>query len=107
MVIKFSNAHLEALAKDEPVQGQAKFDKQATFTLKKTLRILQRMPDTNSLKALDSLQFEGLNGDMKDLYAVRVDSNSKLIFGIERDRMIVNDIIIVKELLQKDASDAS
>jgi len=100
MVVKFSNAHLEALAKDEPVQGQTQqLDKQATFTLKKTLRILQRMPDTNSLKALDSLQFEGLNGDMKDLYAVRVDSNSKLIFGIERDRMIVNDIIIVKELL--------
>ena len=39
MVIKFSNTHLEALAKDEPVQGQAKFDKQATFTLKKTLSI--------------------------------------------------------------------
>jgi len=80
MVIKFSNTHLEALAKDEPVQGQAKFDKQATFTLKKTLRILQRMPDTNSLKALDSLQFEGLNGDMKDLYAVRVDSKSLFKF---------------------------
>lgn len=101
MVIKFGNTHLEALTKGEPVQGEGQLDKQAIFMLKKTLRILQRMPDADSLKVLDSLQFEDLNGDMKDLYAVRVDSNSKLVFAIERDRMIVNDVIIVKELIQQ------
>lgn len=96
MVIKFNNTHLEALAKDESVHTETKFDK---FTFKKALKILQGMPDVQSLRALGSLHFENLADDMKDLYAIRVGPNFKLIFAIEKDNMMFNNIIIIKELL--------
>lgn len=96
MVIKFNNTHLEALAKDESVHTETEFDK---FTFKKTLKILQGMPDLQSLRALGSLHFENLDDDMKNLYAIRVDSNFKLIFSIEKDNLMLNNIIIIKELL--------
>lgn len=97
MVIKFDNIQLETLVKDESIQGELLLDEHAIFKLKNTLRILQRMPDADSLRALGSLRFESLD-DINGLYAVRAGITYKLIFAIEKDIAIANDVIVIKEL---------
>ncbi len=98
MVIKFSDEYLENLAKDKPVKGKPRFDKQVITKFKKTLKILQRSPDSHSLRAFASLNFESLKGDRKGYYSVRVDYHFRLIFTIEKDVVQVSEVITVEEL---------
>lgn len=97
MIIKFNNSYLEGLAKDE-VKGKPKFGKHVIVKYKKTLKILQRMPDTRSLSTLNSLNFEALRGNRKGYFSVRVDYHYRLIFSIEHDIITVSEIIIIEEL---------
>ena len=98
MLIKFSNSYLECIAKDEQIKGKPKYDKHVIIKFKKTLKILQRIPDTKSLRALNSLNFEGLKGKMQGFYSVRVDYHYRLIFSIEENLVTISEIIIVEEL---------
>lgn len=98
MIIKFSNSYLESLAKDEIVKGKPKFDKNVIIKFKKTLKILQRIPDTKSLYFLNSLNFEPLKGKLKGKYSVRVDYHYRLVFLIEQDEITVTEILIIEEL---------
>lgn len=97
MVIRFNNSYLESLAKDE-AKGKPKYDKHVITKFKKTLKILQRMPNTRSLRTLNSLNFEGLKGNRKGQYSVRVDYHYRLIFSIEQDVITVSEIIVIEEL---------
>ncbi|HYG37596.1 MAG TPA: type II toxin-antitoxin system RelE/ParE family toxin [Cytophagales bacterium] len=98
MVIKFNNSYLENLAKDQSLKGKPKFDKHIVLKFKKTLKILQRMPDTLSLRKLNSLNFEALKGKLKGLYSVRIDYNYRLIFSIEKDVIRVSEVIVIEDL---------
>ena len=97
MIIKFNNNYLEDLAKDT-INGKPKFDKYVVLKYKKTLKILQRMPDTKSLWVLNSLNFEALKGDRKGFFSVRVDYHYRLIFTIEEDLITVSEVITIEEL---------
>lgn len=97
MIIKFNNSYLETLAKDE-AKGKPRFDVHVIGKFKKTLKILQRMPDTRSLRTLNSLNFEGLKGDRKGQFSVRVDYHYRLLFTIEHDVITVSEIIVIEEL---------
>jgi toxin HigB-1 len=97
MIIKFDNAYLESLAKDT-VKGKPKYDKQVVVKFIKTLKILQRMPDTKSLWTLHSLNFEALKGDRKGYFSVRVDYHYRLIFALDKDLLTISEVIIITEL---------
>jgi len=97
MDIKFNNIYLEALAKDE-VKGKPKYNKDVVTKFKKTLKILQQMPNTKSLWRLNSLGFESLKGDRKGYFSVRVDYHYRLIFEIEQDTISIREILIINEL---------
>lgn len=98
MTIRFSDSYLESLAKDENIKGKPKFDKNVIIKFKKTLKILQRMPDTKSLHFLNSLNFEALKGKLKGKYSVRVDYHYRLIFLIEQNEITVSEIIVIEDL---------
>ena len=97
MIIKFKNDYLEKLAINE-VKGKPKYDAEVILKYKKTLKILQTMPDTIGLRQLRSLNFEALRGDLKGLFSVRVDYRYRLIFSIEKDLITITEIIIIKDL---------
>jgi proteic killer suppression protein len=97
MDIKFNNIYLEALAKDN-VKGKPKYSKDVVTKFKKTLKILEQMPDTKGLWTLNSLGFESLKGNRKGYFAVRVDYHYRLIFEVENDTINIREIIIVNEL---------
>ncbi|MVN20813.1 type II toxin-antitoxin system RelE/ParE family toxin [Mucilaginibacter arboris] len=98
MIIRFSNSYLESIAKDESIKGKPKYDKSVIIKFKKTLKILQRMPDTKSLRLLNSLNFEPLKGKLKGKYSVRVDYHYRLIFLIEQDEITVTEILLIEDL---------
>ena len=98
MIIAFNNGYLESIAKNEKVKGKPRFDKHVIEKFKKTLKILQRLPDTASLRAFRSLNFEALKGDKKGLYSVRVDYHYRLLFIIEKDIVKVSEIITIEDL---------
>lgn len=97
MVIKFNNIYLEALSKDD-IKGKPKYSKEIITKFKKTLKILQQMPDTKSLWTLNSLGFESLKGERKGYFSVRVDYRYRLIFEIKQDTINIREILIISEL---------
>jgi len=98
MIIKFNNEYLEFLATDKKVKGKPRFDIEVVLKYRKTLKILQVMPNTVGLRNLKSLNFEALKGEYKGLYSVRVDYRYRLIFTIEKDLVTVTEIIVVEDL---------
>jgi toxin HigB-1 len=97
MEIKFNNIYLEALAKDD-VKGKPKYSRDVVIRFKKTLKILQQMPDTKSLWTLNSLGFESLKGGRKGYFSVRVDYHYRLIFEVRHDKISIREILIISEL---------
>lgn len=98
MTIKFNNDYLEDLAKDGKVKGKPKYDKDVIIKYRKTLKVLQAMPDTKGLRYLHSLNFEALKGNLKGFHSVRVDYKYRLIFSIEKDLITIAEIIIIEYL---------
>lgn len=56
------------------------------------------MPDTTGLRHLRSMNFEALKGNLKGLYSVRVDYRYRLLFTIEKDLLMITEIIVVEDL---------
>ncbi len=97
MVIKFNDLYLEQLLLDQ-VKGKPKFDKHVVLKYKKTIKILQRMPNLDGLKFLSSLNFEALKGNRKGSYSVRVDYRYRLIFRVISEVITLSELIIIDEL---------
>jgi len=98
MILKFNNDYLEHLAKGDKVKGKPKYDIEVILKYRKTLKILQVMPNTVGLRQLRSLNFESLKGDLKGFYSVRVDNKYRLVFAIEKDMITITEIIVIEDL---------
>ena len=98
MLIKFNNEYLELLARNEKVKGKPKYDAEVILKYKKTLKVLQVMPNTVGLRQLRSLNFEPLKGKLDGLYSVRVDYRYRLIFSLEKDIITVSEIIVIEDM---------
>lgn len=97
VVIKFNDKYLEDLLLDQ-IKGKPKFDKYIVLKYKKTIKILQRMPDLEGLKFLNSLNFESLKGGRRGSYSVRVDYRYRLIFRVINEVITLSELIIIDEL---------
>lgn len=97
MDITFKNIYLEALAKDE-VKGKQRYAEDVIIKFRKTLRVLEAMPTSQSLWKLNSLCFEALKGKRKGYFSVRVDYHYRLIFEITHDIISIREILIITEL---------
>ena len=98
MIPRFNDEYLEHLAKDEKIKGKPKYDLEVILKYRKTLKILQVMPNTVGLRNLRSLNFEALKGDLKGYYSVRVDYKYRLLFTIEKDLITISEIIVIEDL---------
>ena len=98
MILRFNDEYLEHLAKDEKIKGKSKYDLEVILKYRKTLKILQVMPNTVGLRNLRSLNFEALKGDLKGYYSVRVDYKYRLLFTIEKDLITISEIIVIEDL---------
>jgi toxin HigB-1 len=98
MIIKFNNEYLADLAVSDKVKGKPKYDIEVIIKYRRTLKILQVMPNTIGLRNLKSLNFEALKGKYKGFYSVRVDYRYRLIFSIEKDLITITEIIVIEDL---------
>jgi len=98
MILRFNDEYLEHLAKDEKIKGKPKYDLEVILKYRKTLKIIQVMPNTIGLRNLRSLNFEALKGDLKGYYSVRVDYKYRLLFTIEKDLITISEIIVIEDL---------
>lgn len=98
MVIIFNNDYLERLFEGKTVTGKPRFNPLVIIKFKKTVLILKYADRISELRKFRGLNFERLKGDLKGFYSVSVDKQYRLILGIEKDTLQINDIIVVEDL---------
>jgi proteic killer suppression protein len=65
---------------------------------RKRVIVLEHTENTIELRKLKSLHFEVLKKDKKGLYSVRVDLKYRLEFFIEKDKIELNEIVLIDNL---------
>ena len=98
MIIKFNNAYLQRIYEGKHVTGKPKFSQEVILKFKKTVLMLLNAESIKELKNFRGLNFEALKGDFKGYFSVRVDLYYRLILSIEKDSLIVTDILIIEDL---------
>jgi proteic killer suppression protein len=98
MTITFNNPYLQKLYEGKQVPGKPRFSKDVILKFKKTILTLQQTESIKELRKFRGLNFEALKGDYKGYFSVRVDLQYRLIVSVEKDSIILTDILIIEEL---------
>ncbi|MBK8702098.1 MAG: type II toxin-antitoxin system RelE/ParE family toxin [Saprospiraceae bacterium] len=98
MIIEFNNAYLQRIFEGKQVTGKPKYSQDVTLKYKKTVLMLQNADSIKELKKFRGLNFEALKGDFKGYYSVRVDLQYRLILSIEKNAVVVTDVLIIEDL---------
>jgi proteic killer suppression protein len=98
MEVHFNNGYLEKLYAGLPVTGKPKYKEEVIDKFRKRVVLLANMENTAQLRGFKGLNFEALKGDKKGLYSIRVDLKYRLEFSIEKDKILVREIIFIEDL---------
>ncbi len=98
MDIKFNNAYLQNIFEGKQVTGKPKFSQDVVLKFKKTVLMLQITESIKELRKFRGLNFEALKGDFKGYYSVRVDLQYRLILSVEKNSVIITDVLIIEDL---------
>lgn len=98
MIITFNNAYLQKIYEGKQIIGKPKYSHDVILKFKKTVLMLQNTESIKELRKFHGLNFESLKGNYKGYYSVRVDLQYRLILSIEKDSVIVTDILIIEDL---------
>ena len=98
MVIKIEDLYLETLYQGKKPKGKPQFNKEVIIQFVKTVDRLKYSDTLADIRAQHSLHFEALKGDLKGKYSVRVDRKYRLILRLEKDEVIVEEVIVIEEL---------
>ena len=80
------------------IAKKSSFYQDVVLKFKKTVLMLQNTESVKELRKFRGLNFEALKGDFKGFYSVRVDLHYRLILSVEKDSVIVTDILIIEDL---------
>jgi plasmid maintenance system killer protein len=97
MLIVIENDYLAQLYGDV-AKGKPKFSKDVIEKFKKKVNLMKNVANLTELRKIGGLNFEALSGDFKGKHSVRVDLKYRLILRIEKDKISVEDIIVVEDL---------
>ena len=99
MIVQFKNSYLEALFQGKAVPGKPRYSNDVVVKFKKTILKLQFADNIREIKAQKGLNFEGLKGDYKGFFSVRVDRSYRLILTVDKDENVtIADILSVHDL---------
>lgn len=98
MRVIFTDKYLEALYEGHEVKGKPKYSEDVVdkFVLK-----VQQIENARTIKDLlkfRGLNFEALKGKLLGLYSIRVNKQYRIIFSLEKDIILVQDIVVIEEL---------
>lgn len=98
MIIAFNNAYLQKIYEGKQMAGKPKYSQDVILKFKKTVLMLQNIGSIKELRKFRGLNFETLKGDFKGYYSVRVDLKYRLILSVEKDSVMITDILIIEDL---------
>ena len=98
MIVQFNNIYLQKIYEDKRVAGKPRYSQDVVIKFKKTVLMLHNTESVKELRKFRGLNFEALKGDFKGFYSVRVDLHYRLILSVEKDSVIVTDILIIEDL---------
>lgn len=99
MIIQFKNSYLEALFQGKAVPGKPRYSNDIIVKFKKTIQKLKFADNIREIKSQKGLNFEGLKGDYKGFFSVRVDRSYRLILTVDKDENVtIADILSVHDL---------
>jgi len=96
--VRFKDTYLEKLYAGLPLSGKPKYNDDIMERFRKRVIVLEHTENTIELRKLKSLHFEVLKKDKKGLYSVRVDLKYRLEFFIEKDKIELNEIVLIDNL---------
>lgn len=98
MVVQFNNAYLQKIFENKHVTGKPKYSAEVIHKFKKTVLMLQYVENIQEMRKFRGLNFEALKGKYKGYYSVRVDFHYRLILSVEKNSLVVTDILIIEDL---------
>lgn len=98
MIISFNNQYLEKLYEGKHVPGKPRYNQNVVLKFKKTVLMLRLADSIQEIKKFRGLNFENLKGDLKGFYSVRVDLQYRLILSIEKNDVVIEDVLIIEDL---------
>ena len=98
MIIQFNNAYLQKIFEAKQVTGKPKYTQDVILKYKKAVLMLQNTESIQELRKFRGMNFEALRGEFKGLYSVRVDLKYRLILSLEKDSVVVTDVLIIEDL---------
>ncbi len=97
MRITIENSYLDAIYR-EVDKGKSKYDPVIKKKFRKTILVLRALKSLAEVRKIKGLNFEALKGDFKGKYSVRVDIKYRIILRVEKDRILVEDILVIEDL---------
>ena len=98
MIIAFNNPYLQKIYEGKQVAGKPKYNTDVIVKFKKTVLMLQHTGSIQELRKFRGLNFEALKGDYKGYYSVRVDLQYRLILSVEKNSIVVTDVLVIEDL---------
>jgi proteic killer suppression protein len=99
MKVIIEDAYLADLYKNGKTNGKLRFNVDIESGFIKRIIQIEQSQNTNSLRALKSLHFEKLSGDLDGKYSIRVNRSFRIIFRIEKEGNNVRlEVICIEEL---------
>lgn len=98
MEVHFNNSYLEKLYAGLPVSGKPGYKEDVIDKFRKKVVLLVNIENTVQLRSFRGLNFEALKGDKKGLHSIRVDLKYRLEFSIEKDKILLHEIIFIEDL---------
>lgn len=98
MIVQFKKLYLQKLFEGDDAPGKPKYEKAVIIKFKKTILQLQFAENIKEIKTQKGLNFEGLKGDLKGYFSVRVDYRYRLILTLDKDDKIeITEIIMIHD----------
>ena len=79
-------------------KGKSKYSKEVKKAFVKTVKMLKNADNLAQIREFKGLNFEALKGDFKGKYSVRVDIKYRIILRKEKDKILIEDILIIEDL---------
>ncbi len=98
MIISFNNLYLQKIYEGKEVGRKPRYSKGVILKFKKTVLMLQQTDSIKELRKFRGLNFEALKGDYKGFFSVRVDLQYRLILSVEKELIVLADILIIEDL---------
>jgi toxin HigB-1 len=80
------------------VKGKPKYSEDVITKFILKVQQLEFAATIKDLIQQKGLNFEAMKGNLAGLYSIRVDKKYRIIFSLEKDTILLQDIVLIEEL---------